>query len=298
MRSYSLFALLLWSAAEAGAAGRIHVLVWDEQQPEQKKAYENFLGNEIARYLQARADFEVRSVRLDDPEQGLSKDNLDWAHVLIWWGHRRHEELAPGKSQQIVRRIMAGELALIAVHAAHWSQPFMDAMNERTRQDARIRYPDPRTVLEFIPAPGRSQPTYDSLLTPAYLALQRSGVATRVRVDLPLCVFPGVRADGKPSKVTVKLPDHPIAKGIPPAFEIPQTEMYNEPFHVPPPDELVMEEHWPAGEWFRSAMVWNVGKGKVFYFRPGHETYPVFKQEIPRRILENAARWLGRPSGS
>ena len=50
--------------------------------------------------------------------------------------------------------------------------------------------------------------------------------------------------------------------------------MYDEPFHVPEPDEVILEECWAAGEWFRSGMVWRLGKGRVFYFRPGHETYP------------------------
>ena len=33
-------------------------------------------------------------------------------------------------------------------------------------------------------------------------------------------------------------PDHPIVEGIPREFQLPQTEMYDEPFHVPEPDEV------------------------------------------------------------
>ena len=45
----------------------IHVLVWDERQPRQAEAYDNFLGNEIAERLRATdSAFEVRSVALDD----------------------------------------------------------------------------------------------------------------------------------------------------------------------------------------------------------------------------------------
>lgn len=79
-------------------------------------------------------------------------------------------------------------------------------------------------------------------------------------------------------------PDHPIAAGLPKTFQLPQTEMYAEPFHVPEPDVVVLEEQWASGDWFRRGMAWAVGGGKVFYFRPGHETYPVFK--------ENAVRWV------
>ena len=83
-----------------------------------------------------------------------------------------------------------------------------------------------------------------------------------------------------------------IAQGIASEFELPQTEMYDEPFHVPEPDEVVLEERWATGEWFRSGLVWNLGKGHVFYFRPGHETYPVFKKKPVLQLLENAVRWL------
>jgi trehalose utilization protein len=70
--------------------------------------------------------------------------------------------------------------------------------------------------------------------------------------------------------------------------------MYADPFHVPEPDEVLFEETWEAGESFRSGLIWKIGNGRVFYFRPGHETYPVYKQELPLRIITNAALWLGK----
>jgi trehalose utilization protein len=93
--------------------------------------------------------------------------------------------------------------------------------------------------------------------------------------------------------MTVTAPSHPIAKGLPKSFEVKATEMYNEPFHVPDQDEVIFEERWEPGEWFRSGMVWNSGEGKVFCFRPGHETYPVFKQPEIIQVIANACRWLG-----
>ncbi len=90
------------------------------------------------------------------------------------------------------------------------------------------------------------------------------------------------------------LPDHPIAAGIPKSFTLPHTEMYGEPFHVPEPDAVIFEERWELGEHFRSGMVWNVGRGKVFYFRPGHETHSVFSEPVTLQIVENAVRWLGK----
>jgi trehalose utilization protein len=65
-----------------------------------------------------------------------------------------------------------------------------------------------------------------------------------------------------------------------------------QPFPPGERDEVILEERWAGGEWFRSGSVWRLGKGRVFYFRPGHETYPVFKQEAVLRILSNAVRWL------
>ena len=103
-----------------------------------------------------------------------------------------------------------------------------------------------------------------------------------------------IHSDGKPGHLATLLPDHPIAAGLPKRWDVPQTEMYNEPFHVPEPDEVVFEEKWDLGEHFRSGCVWNVGRGKVFYFRPGHETYPVYRQPETLRVIENACRWLGQ----
>jgi len=136
-------------------------------------------------------------------------------------------------------------------------------------------------------------PVRESLVTPAYLALKRGKSVVSVRVDLPNCCFPSYRPDREPSTMTVMKPDHPIAKGLPKSFVIPMTEMYDEPFHIPTPDVVVFEETWEKGERFRSGSLWNIEKGQVFYFRPGHEQYPVFKQAEMIRILANACQWMG-----
>ena len=66
--------------------------------------------------------------------------------------------------------------------------------------------------------------------------------------------------------------------------------MYDEPFHVPKPDEVVVEERFEDGSWFRSVMVWNLGCGKVIYIRPGHETFPIFHDATMLKLVENACR--------
>lgn len=284
-------------AASSPSAAEIRVVVWDEQQPRQKEAYESFLGNAIAEHLKKQRGLSVKSVKLADPNKGMGVDILDNCDVLIWWGHAKNSAVSLEESKPIVDRVKAGKLPLIALHSSHWASPFMEAMNERTRMDAVKRYPQsiksPLVAFEFVSPPGRFPPARDSLVTPAYYAVRRGRAVTKVRVDLPNCCFPDYRNDGKPSRIETLKPDHPIAKGLPKTWAIPASEMYNEPFHVPEPDEVVFKETWATGEWFRSGSVWNIGKGKVFYFRPGHETYPVFKQEEPLRVVANAVRWLG-----
>lgn len=68
--------------------------------------------------------------------------------------------------------------------------------------------------------------------------------------------------------------------------------MVDEPLHVPTPDVVVFEEKWDRGDHFRSGCVWTVSKGRVFYFRPGHEIYPVFKPTESLRVVEKAVRLL------
>ncbi len=86
-------------------------------------------------------------------------------------------------------------------------------------------------------------------------------------------------------------PGHPIAQGLPDFFELPEEEMYGEYFGIPQPDELVFVSWFTGGEVFRSGCCWHRGMGKVFYFRPGHETYPTYYDENVRKVIANAARW-------
>ncbi len=86
-------------------------------------------------------------------------------------------------------------------------------------------------------------------------------------------------------------PAHPIAQGLPDYFELDSEEMYGEFFGVPQPDELVLISWFTGGEVFRSGCCWHRGMGKVFYFRPGHETYPTYFNPLVRQVIANGARW-------
>jgi len=86
-------------------------------------------------------------------------------------------------------------------------------------------------------------------------------------------------------------PSHPIAQGIGDYFEIPKEEMYGEPFGIPDPDELIFISWFTGGEVFRSGATWQRGHGRIFYFRPGHETYPAYHQPEVQKVITNAVHW-------
>ncbi len=99
------------------------------------------------------------------------------------------------------------------------------------------------------------------------------------------------REIGEKERLWVVDPAHPIAEGLPEYFEIPHAEMYGERFDIPQPDELVFISWFAGGEVFRSGCCFHRGRGKIFYFRPGHETYPIFYQQEVLKVISNAARW-------
>jgi len=86
-------------------------------------------------------------------------------------------------------------------------------------------------------------------------------------------------------------PSHPITEGIGDYFELPHTEMYGERFDIPTPDKLIFISWFEGGEVFRSGCVWERGHGRIFYFRPGHETYPIYYDKNVLKVITNAVRW-------
>jgi trehalose utilization protein len=86
-------------------------------------------------------------------------------------------------------------------------------------------------------------------------------------------------------------PGHPIAEGLPKYIDLPKEEMYGEFFDIPAPHALVMISWFKGGEVFRSGCCFQRGKGRVFYFRPGHETYPTYYNPVIRKVIANAVKW-------
>jgi len=88
-------------------------------------------------------------------------------------------------------------------------------------------------------------------------------------------------------------PGHPITAGMDQDhIELPQTEMYGEHFDIPDPEELIFISWFEGGEVFRSGCVWKRGAGRVFYFRPGHETFPIYHNDQITRIIANGVRYV------
>jgi len=104
------------------------------------------------------------------------------------------------------------------------------------------------------------------------------------------------REAGERERVWVVNPGHPIAAGLGDCIEIEQSEMYGEPFGIPTPDELIFVSWFQGGEVFRSGATWTRGSGRIFYFSPGHEVYPIYHHPEVQRVIANGIRWA-RPQG-
>lgn len=250
-------ARLVSMAAGASESRRpINVLVWDEQQDVQVRsgAYENYLGNAIAEFLATVPGLNVVSASIKEPEQGLSVERVNAADVILWWGHVRHADVDDSRVESIVARVKRGEAVFVALHSAHYSKPFTRLLGTR-------------------------------------------------------CGFAYVdSAGGKGYREWLRIvnPKHPITAGLS-DFEIPRTEIYAEPFEVPYPDKVLIYGHWENGHSFPDLCYWSVGPqgvlplarervrqaGKVVYFRPGHETFPIFKQPEVQEIVKRIVLWAG-----
>ena len=220
------------------APAKRRVVVWSERTAP-KDVYPNDINGAIAAGLKSLKGWDVVTANIDQPDQGLSADLLASTDVLIWWGHKRHDEVKDELVDRIVRRVKEDGMGFISVHSSHFAKPNKKLMG-----------------------------------TP--------------------CSWSEYKVDGSSVKVVVKEPKHPIAQGVK-DFDLPQTERYSEPYKVPAPEAVVFDGIYnrPDGskEPSRQGLVWTVGKGRMFYFQVGHETFPdLFREEV-RRIFRNAVQW-------
>lgn len=247
------------------SVNRVRVLVWDEKPPHAPtQVYPNSINGAIAEGLVEIAgdEMEVRTANLEDPEQGITEGALAETDVLIWWAHMFHARVTDETVRRVMNRVHNDGMGFIALHSAHYSKTFKSVAEGHGHLKGGWRENDP---------------------------LEREDVQ-------------------------VAAPWHPIAKGVE-SFTLEHEEYYGAPFDVPPPLVMVFQSHFPLdGRTFPSGLCWTVGKGRtpgftsgpgrgvgegegigrVFYFRPGHETAPTYYNENVRRILANAVLWCAK----
>lgn len=215
------------------------VTVWNEylreqQSPDVAAIYPDGLHNTIAGFLNKDSAFSARVSLIGDPEQGLTEPLLDSTDVLIWWGHRYHNDVQDHLVQRVVDRVRRG-MGIIFLHSSHESKPMKSLLG-----------------------------------TSGHL---------------------GWREAAEKCRVWTAAPAHPIAQGVPGQFLIEHEEMYSEPFGVPEPDATVFISWFEGGNVFRSGLCYQREYGRIFYFQPGHETFPVYHHPAVQQIITNAVKW-------
>ncbi len=247
-------------------ADKLKVLVWDENPSHApKELYPDSIRGAVADGLKAfdkKGQLDVTVASLDDPDQGVSDATLAETDVLIWWGHARHGEVKDELAERVKERVRKGGMGFVALHSAHYS----------------------KTFTKVIGGPGHLKG--------------------------------GWRESTDTEEIRVCAPWHPIAQGVS-DFTIEAEEMYGSPFEVPAFETLVLQSYFPlGGEYFPSGIAWTVGDGidpeftsgpgggkgqghgvgRVFYFRPGHETYGVYFDDRIRQVIYNGVLWTGKLS--
>ncbi|ALC81500.1 ThuA domain-containing protein [Bacillus gobiensis] len=219
----------------------MNVTVWNEFRHEQsdlqvQSIYPNGIHGAIQEFLQEDG-YTVRTAVLDEPEHGLTEKLLNETDVLLWWGHKAHEEVEDAIVERVKQRVLEG-MGLIVLHSGHFSKPFKALMG--TSCDLKWR------------------------------------------------------ETGEKERLWVIDPTHPILEGVGEYIELEQEEMYGEHFDIPEPEELILVSWFEGGEVFRSGCTFKRGRGKIFYFRPGHETYPSYYHPQIQKVIKNAVKWANR----
>ncbi|MDO5660075.1 MAG: ThuA domain-containing protein [Staphylococcus xylosus] len=215
----------------------MNITIWNEFRHEQENedvqaVYPNGIHHVIASFL--TDDHTVTTATLDEPQHGLTDDVLAQTDVLIWWGHKVHEEVDEEVVEKVKQKVLEG-MGLIVLHSGHFSKIFKSLMG--TSCDLKWREADEKERLWVVD------------------------------------------------------PTHPIAEGIDSYFELEKEEMYGEHFDIPSPDETVFISWFEGGEVFRSGATFKRGNGKIFYFRPGHESYPTYYNANVQKVIKNAVKW-------
>lgn len=243
----------------------LRVMVWDENPHHApREIYPKSINGAVADALNelGKGKIMAYTANIDQPDQGCSDRALSETDVLFWWGHARHREVSDDVMWRVHHHVHNRGMGLVALHSAHYAKPFQATLSCPGHLRGGWREADPPDAEE----------------------------------------------------IRVCAPQHPIAKGVK-DFKLSKEEMYGAPFDVPPPLCVIFQSYFPlGGETFPSGICWTVGQGKkpgftsgggngehegegagrVFYFRPGHETHPTYFDANVRKVLLNAALWCGR----
>lgn len=229
------------------------------------------------------------------------------ARVLIWSERTEPVEIYPDGINGAFLEFLKTEKNIEA-KAANLSDPSQGITDEVLRNTDVLVWFGHRKHKEVTPETVDLIVKHVKERGMGYLPIHSSHYATafqRILSDIaqqrgkPLTDTPGkwarVKNEGRPELIHVLTPNHPIAKGIK-DFTIPKTETYWNPFHAPEADVKILEGRYENDmQDGNDGLLYFYGRGKVFYFRPGHETYPIYFQKEVQQVLINAIRYLATP---
>jgi len=204
-----------------------------------KKVYPDGIHIALKNALESD-EVSVETTTLEDCQEKLSDEALADTDVLLWWGHKAHQQVPDEVAQRVQKHVLSG-MGAVFLHSAHHAKPFKLLM----------------------------------------------GTSCNLTW----------REDGDRELVWVCNPSHPITQGIDRFIKLDHVETYGEPFDIPEPDELVFIGNYSGGEVFRAGCCWRRGSGKIFYFQPGHETFPIFYDQQIIKVIKNAVNWAYPSTG-
>ncbi|MCA4134099.1 ThuA domain-containing protein [Arthrobacter sp. M4] len=226
---------------------QLNILVWNEgvhealnDPPHIDEIYPDGIHGAIAAGLRSHypdADISTATLATNN-EHGLDEETLARTDVLLWWGHKAHDQVSDAVVERIQRQVLGG-MGLIVLHSGHFAKIFTKLLGTSCSLDWRN--------------------------------------------------------EGERELVWTVKPSHPIAEGVDSPIIIPEQEMYGELFDIPDPDDLIFISSFTGGEVFRSGVTFTRGKGRIFYFSPGDQEYPVYHHPQIQRVIANGVRWAAQP---
>lgn len=232
------------------------VVVWSEGTAP-TNIYPHDINGAIAEGLKEKLEgWDIVTAGIKDPDQGINDALLNRAEVLIWWGHKKHGEVKDELVAKIEKRVKDEGMGFIALHSAHFAKANIKLMSiAETKKD----------LLDTVQPKNR------------------------------VAAWGAYKADSTTLLLKVVDASHPIAKGVAKECSFANGERYNDPYAVPEPKATVFDGVFDLKDGTKSSskqgFCWDIGKGKMFYFQPGHETNPIFFDPNVRQIMANAVLW-------